>query len=407
MSATGSMTPLIDTGPGYTYRSAPREAVCLSIAAAIHALVFLWNPTILKGSFAKPTNPLVEIGMVEETASAPVMEAPKKMTLLETLKDMLTKPEPVSPHIDPVAPAVPIAPPPMLRERAMPHPILNSLRTPTPDELALAKTPTPITANQRNFQVPNTAPILQAKSFGGIRAKDLPFDTNNETITTPGQAVPIAVGNSSAKSALSYVNPALRNNSKTTLQSKKFLGSNSEPSGLNAASTAIQLSGNTNPSIAVNTPPVLNNKQAGGMINRALMGRTDSTPALRTVATTPAQAEQQLSVDSPSNTSLKKPRNGFEISGKLANRTILKKVIPQYPSWAEEQGIIGTLRLYFTVTPEGAVRANIKVTKTTGNPQLDQVGIDALTQWQFAPQPSTNEDDVQWGIITFTFSLAS
>ena len=104
---------------------------------------------------------------------------------------------------------------------------------------------------------------------------------------------------------------------------------------------------------------------------------------------------------------MKKPGSGFEIEGKLANRPILKKVIPQYPSWAEEQGIIGTLRLYFTVTPEGTIRSNIKVTKTTGNPQLDQVGIDALKEWLFSAQPSNNDDDVQWGIITFTFSLAS
>ena len=155
MNAADTFTPLIDTGTGYYYRSAPREAICLSIAAALHALVFLWNPTLLKGNFEKPANPLVEIGVVDETASAPAVEPPKKMSLLDTLKDMLTKPEPVSPHIDPIAAPVPqTAPPPMLRDRAMPHPILNPLKTQTPDELAQANTPAPIATNQHNFQLP-------------------------------------------------------------------------------------------------------------------------------------------------------------------------------------------------------------------------------------------------------------
>ena len=58
-------------------------------------------------------------------------------------------------------------------------------------------------------------------------------------------------------------------------------------------------------------------------------------------------------------------------------------------------------------TDEGAVRPNIRVTKTTGYPQLDQLGIDALKQWQFAPLNSPDADQGQWGIITFNFSLSS
>ena len=97
----------------------------------------------------------------------------------------------------------------------------------------------------------------------------------------------------------------------------------------------------------------------------------------------------------------------FEKEGGLVGQKPLHRTRPQYPAWAEEQGIIGSVRLYFTVTPEGQVRANIRVTKTTGHPQLDQLGIDALKQWQFAPVPSSDEGKGEWGIITFNFSLAS
>ena len=111
MTLSPSIAPLIDAELGNQYRSTSREAVCLSVALALHALVFLWNPTILKGSFEKAQNPLVEIGIVDE-AGPPPAEPPKKLSLMETLKDMLTKPEPEAPHIDTPAPKVaPVAAP--------------------------------------------------------------------------------------------------------------------------------------------------------------------------------------------------------------------------------------------------------------------------------------------------------
>ena len=52
-------------------------------------------------------------------------------------------------------------------------------------------------------------------------------------------------------------------------------------------------------------------------------------------------------------------------------------------------------------------RSDIRVTKTTGYPQLDQLGIDALKQWMFAAVGGAEDAENQWGIITFNFSLAS
>ena len=67
---------------------------------------------------------------------------------------------------------------------------------------------------------------------------------------------------------------------------------------------------------------------------------------------------------------------------------------------------MGSVRLYFTVDAGGNVRSNIRVTKTTGYPALDQLGIDALKKWKFVPLAG-GSDEGQWGIITFNFSLAS
>lgn len=403
MTEASAISPLIDANAALPYSHKQRDVICITASVLLHALVFLWNPNIMKSELQKVQNPLVEIGVVDEMAAAPAPAAPKKMTLLDTLKDMLTKPEPPTPQINaPQAPTAP--PPPLLRERMAPHPITNVLHNQANDDLAMSKTPNQIATQEHNFQLPNAAPSLQAKTFSGIKMKDLPFETSNDNIATPGQAVPIAVGHTSAKASLGYVSPTLQQNNRTTLSNKRFTGTASEPVGVGAAPTPIL----TGASQAAPTyaAPALSNRQTGGSINNLLVGKSQSSLPLR-APTAPSQIDQQQIATDTGASHVKKVKNGFDIEGKLANRTILKKVIPQYPSWAEEQGIIGTLRLYFTVTPEGTVRPNIKVTKTTGNPQLDQVGIDALKQWQFAPQSGASDDDVQWGIITFTFSLAS
>lgn len=95
---------------------------------------------------------------------------------------------------------------------------------------------------------------------------------------------------------------------------------------------------------------------------------------------------------------------GASIEGPLSNRAVLHKVIPEYPAWAEEQGIMGTVRIYFSVTRDGRISSTLRVDRTSGYPELDRLAMAALQQWRFAP--SGSEGGSQWGIITFMFSLA-
>ncbi len=96
-------------------------------------------------------------------------------------------------------------------------------------------------------------------------------------------------------------------------------------------------------------------------------------------------------------------KSGSIIDGPLSNRHVLHRIIPTYPQWAEEQGIMGVVRIYFTVGQDGLVRSNLRIDKTTGNQELDRLAIDALRQWRFSA--TANDDGHQWGVITFTFSL--
>lgn len=116
--------------------------------------------------------------------------------------------------------------------------------------------------------------------------------------------------------------------------------------------------------------------------------RPAALPNVSAIARRPARAARPL----------------FQITGPLANRPVLFKQIPEYPSWAEAKGIQAAVTLQFTVSPEGDVRNNIMVARTSGFPSLDQLAVEALKQWRFQPLPEDQVRD-EVGAITFTFAV--
>lgn len=101
---------------------------------------------------------------------------------------------------------------------------------------------------------------------------------------------------------------------------------------------------------------------------------------------------------------VKKKPSMFVIQGELQNRRILRQVPPEYPAWAQAQGIEASVVLEFTVTPDGSVKNTVVVRRTSGYPKLDQSAITALLQWQFAPLAG-DENRQEVGLITFNYSL--
>lgn len=93
------------------------------------------------------------------------------------------------------------------------------------------------------------------------------------------------------------------------------------------------------------------------------------------------------------------------ITGVLANRGILKKVVPPFPRWAKIQGISATISLHFTVMENGFVKENVIVNRTSGSLQWDKTVIAALKNWQFVPLPQKGVREDQSGVITFQFIL--
>jgi len=90
----------------------------------------------------------------------------------------------------------------------------------------------------------------------------------------------------------------------------------------------------------------------------------------------------------------------FTIEGEAADRTIIRKVLPQYPPGQQREAVI---KIRFTVLPDGRVSNMIPVRK--GDPVLDEITTKALRQWRFNAIPEDEEQKNVQGIITFVYKL--
>jgi TonB family protein len=98
--------------------------------------------------------------------------------------------------------------------------------------------------------------------------------------------------------------------------------------------------------------------------------------------------------------------SSFSVAGPISQRAITKKLVPRYPKWALERRISGTVGVRVWVQPNGKVKGAPTVESSSGYPDLDQVVVDALRGWEFAPLGSGVKTEDQWGVITFKFMLS-
>ncbi len=129
---------------------------------------------------------------------------------------------------------------------------------------------------------------------------------------------------------------------------------------------------------------------AGGRVGGVVGGTGSSTIASGNAAVARAREKKSM----------------FTITGELSNRQIVRQVTPEYPAWAQAQGVEASVVLEFTVDAEGNVKPNVVVRRTTGYPKLDDSAIRALRQWKFAPLPAGQENKEEVGLITFNYSLS-
>jgi TonB family protein len=79
------------------------------------------------------------------------------------------------------------------------------------------------------------------------------------------------------------------------------------------------------------------------------------------------------------------------------NRTVLHKVLPDYPQGVSTNAQI---KIKFSVAQDGTVLSMVPLQK--GDPALERAAMNALRQWRFNPIKDNKE---MYGIIPFTFVL--
>ena len=100
-------------------------------------------------------------------------------------------------------------------------------------------------------------------------------------------------------------------------------------------------------------------------------------------------------------------RSFFSLTGPISSRRILHIRLPKYPLWAEQAGVQALISVRLTVSPDGHVRPDLVIEKTSGFPQLDQLVMDAIRSMQFAPLNPDSLPMEEDGVATFDFRLKS
>jgi len=81
---------------------------------------------------------------------------------------------------------------------------------------------------------------------------------------------------------------------------------------------------------------------------------------------------------------------------------VIRAAKPPYPLWAQEKGIQAEVFVNVTVKPDGTVKDNAYVQTSSGYGELDQLAIEAIMQFIFAPSAGSADET---GVVVFRFQL--
>jgi TonB family protein len=129
------------------------------------------------------------------------------------------------------------------------------------------------------------------------------------------------------------------------------------------------------------------------------------TPSLATVEPT-TNVRQSAVVPPDADLTVRRTLAGAALAGPAADRPVRNYIMPEYPEWAKTEGVEGSVTLGFVVLPDGRVKANVMVHRTSGYQDFDQRAQTALRLWKFEPLPPGSTQE-QWGTITMHFRLTS
>lgn len=129
------------------------------------------------------------------------------------------------------------------------------------------------------------------------------------------------------------------------------------------------------------------------------------TPTLATVKPT-TSVRQSAVVPPDADLTVRRNLAGAALAGPAADRPVRNYIMPAYPEWAKTEGVEGSVTLGFVVLPDGRVKSNVMVHRTSGYQDFDERAQAALRMWRFESLPAGSTEE-QWGTITMHFRLKS
>jgi TonB family protein len=242
-------------------------------------------------------------------------------------------------------------------------------------------------------------PALQGKSGFQVSKDAMPGSIGgDDDIKLGGAAAVVVPVGRMARADSSILSPVVKD--------KGSLQGGGDPSQMASAKGLTGLAGGSGGAGAIATGGSAR-VPAGGAAAPVKTGKTladNSLGGSGPAGAQPAAITAPAGLPIPVKRVVRAPKPMFLITGPLQNRAVVQREVPAYPEWARSQAIEAAVVLQFTVTPEGRVKDNIFLVRTTGYPAMDELAVKALRKWLFAPLPPDKYEE-QTGTITFNFSV--
>lgn len=156
---------------------------------------------------------------------------------------------------------------------------------------------------------------------------------------------------------------------------------------------------------ATHKPRELNRQQTCNQYSTDLL-RAEATSQRPVLAVT-RRAKSSITPASAKTTdsSARRILAGATLQGPVADRPLVSYKTPIYPEWAKRQAVEASVTLYFVVLPDGRVKENVLIQKTSAYEDFDNNATSALLTWRFQPLEGEATGE-QWGLITFRYKLS-
>ncbi len=156
----------------------------------------------------------------------------------------------------------------------------------------------------------------------------------------------------------------------------------------------------------VSDQPIDLNRQQSSNQHAVELLRAEATPRRASLANTKgAPTSIAPTTAKTADATAQRILAGAALQGPVVDRPLISYTTPVYPEWAKRQAVEASVTIYFVVLPDGRVKENVLIQKTSAYQDFDHNATNALLTWRFEPLKGEATGE-QWGLITFHYKLS-